>query len=187
MQRLKTLYLNNVVPKFRDKFKYQNNHQIPQLEKIIINIGFGQAYQNSKALDSFLHELMSIAGQRGVVTFAKKAIAGFKVREGTDVGMYVTLRGERMYGFLDRLINLSLPRIRDFQGLNPDSFDGLGNYSMGLDDQLMFPEVSFDKVQVIQGMDISIVTTSNSDEEGKFLLQSLGMPFKFTSSSSHAD
>ena len=148
------------------------------MKKIVINRGLGEASQNAKTLDASLKEVSMIAGQRGVITRSKKAIAGFKVREGMAVGISVTLRGERMYAFLDRLINLALPRIRDFQGISPKSFDGQGNYSLGLEEQLMFPEINYDSIDQVQGMDISIVTSSQSNEEGKALLTALGMPFK---------
>jgi large subunit ribosomal protein L5 len=146
--------------------------------KVVINRGLGESAQNEKSLEASLNELSIIAGQRGLVTRSKKAIAGFKVREGMPIGMTVTLRGERMYAFLDRLINLALPRIRDFQGISPKSFDGHGNYSLGIEEQLMFPEINYDKIEQVQGMDISIVTSCQKDEEGKALLVSLGMPFK---------
>ena len=148
------------------------------MKKVVINRGLGEASQNAKTLDASLKEVSIIAGQRGVITRSKKAIAGFKVREGMAVGISVTLRGERMYAFLDRLINLALPRIRDFQGISPRSFDGQGNYSLGLEEQLMFPEINYDSIDQIQGMDISIVTSSKSNDEGKALLSALGMPFK---------
>jgi len=178
MQRLKEIYLKDAVPQLNEQFNYTNPQQVPQLKKVVINRGFGENYQNVKVLESSLDELTSISGQRGIITKSKKAIASFKVREGMPVGMTVTLRGEKMYGFLDRLINLSLPRIRDFQGVSSKSFDGRGNYSIGFTDQLMFPEVDFDKINQTQGMDITVVTSCKTDAEGRALLKALGMPFK---------
>lgn len=178
MQRLKSLYLKEVVPKLQKEFGYTNIHKIPKVEKIIINRGFDESCQNSKILDVLLNELSVISGQRPVISNAKKAIASFKVKEKMPVGMFVTLRNEKMYSLLDRLINLALPRIRDFQGLKRNSFDGSGNYSLGLSEQIMFPEIDFDKLVKIQGMDICIVTTAKKDEEAFFLLKELGMPFK---------
>lgn len=177
-QRLKTFYLTSVVPTLRDQFQYTNLHQIPKVQKIVINRGLGDASQNAKILDSSLDELSIIAGQRGVVTRSKKAIASFKIRQEMPIGISVTLRGERMYAFLDRLINLALPRIRDFQGISPKSFDGHGNYSLGLEEQLMFPEIEYDSIDQVRGMDISIITSSRTDDEGRALLQALGMPFR---------
>lgn len=178
MQRLKSLYLKNVKASLLKEFQYDNINKIPKIEKIIINRGFDETCQNSKILDVFTTELSLISGQKPIITKAKKAIASFKVKENMPVGMFITLRGEKMYSFLDRLINLSLPRIRDFQGINHKSFDGKGNYSLGLSEQLMFPEIEFDKVVKVQGMDISIVTTCKTDKEGYRLLKLLGMPFK---------
>lgn len=177
-QRLKKLYFETIVPKLTTQFNYKNKLQVPRIEKIVINRGLGDASQNAKILDSSLKEITIIAGQRGVITRSKKAIAGFKLREKTPVGITVTLRGERMYGFLDRLINLALPRIRDFQGINPKSFDGHGNYSLGLQEQLMFPEIDYDKIDQIRGMDISIIISSKNDQEALALLKQFGMPFK---------
>jgi large subunit ribosomal protein L5 len=177
-QRLKNFYKNDIVPKLSKTFEYKNLHEVPKVVKVVINRGLGESAQNAKSLEASLNELSIIAGQRGLVTRSKKAIAGFKVREGMPIGMTVTLRGERMYAFLDRLINLALPRIRDFQGISPKSFDGHGNYSLGVEEQLMFPEINYDKIEQVQGMDISIVTSCQKDEEGKALLVSLGMPFK---------
>jgi large subunit ribosomal protein L5 len=156
MQRLKNFYVKNVIPKLQEEFNYKNVYQIPKIEKIIINRGFDESCQNSKVLEVLLNELTVISGQKPVVSRAKKAIASFKVKENMPVGMFLTLRGSKMYGFLDRLINLSLPRIRDFQGINKKGFDGFGNYSLGLNEQSMFPEIDFDKLVKIQGMDISI-------------------------------
>lgn len=177
-QRLKKFYLNELVPNLKNQFNYKNLLEVPEVKKIVINRGLGEASQNAKTLEASLNEISIIAGQRGIVTRAKKAIATFKVRENMPVGITVTLRGERMYAFLDRLINLALPRIRDFQGISPKSFDGTGNYSLGLDEQLMFPEINYDKIDQIQGMDISIITNAKTDDEGKALLKTLGMPFK---------
>ena len=177
-QRLKNFYKNDIVPKLSKTFEYKNLHEVPKVVKVVINRGLGESAQNAKSLEASLNELSIIAGQRGLVTRSKKAIAGFKVSEGMPIGMTVTLRGERMYAFLDRLINLALPRIRDFQGISPKSFDGHGNYSLGVEEQLMFPEINYDKIEQVQGMDISIVTSCQKDEEGKALLVSLGMPFK---------
>ena len=177
-QRLKKIYFQNIVPKLLEQFEYKNTLQAPRIQKIVINRGLGDASQNAKILDSSLKELTIIAGQKGVITRSKKAIAGFKLRQKMPVGVSVTLRGERMYGFLDRLINLALPRIRDFQGISPKSFDGHGNYSLGLEEQLMFPEIDYDKIDQIRGMDISIITTSRNDQEGLALLKEFGMPFK---------
>ena len=178
VQRLDKFYQTTVVPQLKEQFKYSNTNQVPELKKIVINRGLGDASQNSKLLESCSNELSIITGQQGVTTRSKKAIAGFKVREKMPIGLVVTLRKDRMYAFLDRLINLALPRIRDFQGMNPKSFDGHGNYSLGVEEQLMFPEINYDKIEQVQGMDISIVTSCQKDEEGKALLVSLGMPFK---------
>ena len=178
VQRLDKFYQTTVVPQLKEQFKYSNTNQVPELKKIVINRGLGDASQNSKLLESCSNELSIITGQQGVTTRPKKAIAGFKVREKMPIGLVVTLRKDRMYAFLDRLINLALPRIRDFQGMNPKSFDGHGNYSLGLSEQLMFPEIDYDKIDQIQGMDISIITTARTDEEALALLSSFGMPFK---------
>ncbi len=176
--KLKTLYKETVVPKLMDQFKYTNIHQVPKVVKVTVNRGLGEASQNAKALESSLNELALVTGQRPVVTRAKKAIAGFKIRQGMPVGVMVTLRSDRMYAFLNRLINLSLPRIRDFRGISPKSFDGRGNYTLGLREQLIFPEIDYDGIDQIRGMDITIVTTANTDEEGRALLKALGMPFR---------
>jgi large subunit ribosomal protein L5 len=178
VQRLQQFYENKVVPELIEHFKYKNKHQVPSLEKIVINRGLGDASQNSKLVESSSKELSIITGQQGILTRAKKAIAGFKLREKMPVGVVVTLRGERMYAFLDRLVNLALPRIRDFQGMSPKSFDGHGNYSLGLDEQLMFPEIDYDKIDQVRGMDISIVTSARTDQEAMALLKTFGMPFK---------
>jgi large subunit ribosomal protein L5 len=177
-QRLKKQYNETIVPNLMKHFKYTNIHEVPKIEKIVINRGIGSASQNQKMVDSALKELGMIAGQKGVITRSKKAIAGFKLREKMPVGVTVTLRGDRMYGFLDRLIHLALPRVRDFQGISPKSFDKNGNYSLGLEEQLMFPEIEYDKIDQVRGMDISIVTTAHKQEEGLALLKEFGLPFK---------
>jgi len=177
-QRLKTFYLNSVIPQLQSNGNYKNFYEIPKVKKVVINRGIGDASQNSKNLENSINELSKITGQKGVVTKAKKAIATFKLRQGMPVGVTVTLRGEKMYAFLDRLINLALPRIRDFQGVKSSSFDGNGNYSIGLDEQLMFPEIKYDDVDQVRGMDISIVTTAKDDQEALALLKQLGMPFQ---------
>jgi large subunit ribosomal protein L5 len=175
-QRLKHFYQETVVPQLTKKFHYTNVHQVPQLKKVVINRGLGEIAQNAKALESSLLELTIISTQRGVVTRARKAISGFKVREKIPVGLFVTLRSRRMYAFFDRLVNLALPRIRDFQGLSPCSFDGRGNYSLGLSEQFIFPEIRYDQIDQFRGIDISIITTANTDEEGLTLLKCLGIP-----------
>jgi large subunit ribosomal protein L5 len=177
-QRLNTFYREKVAPQLRQQFQYKNPLQVPLVKKIVINRGLGDASQNNKLLESSLDELSLIATQRGVVTRARKAIAGFKIRENRPVGLTVTLRGERRYAFLDRLRNLALPRIRDFQGVNPKSFDGHGNYTLGLEEQLRFPEINYDQIEQLRGRDISIITSCPSDEEGYALLKSLGRPFR---------
>ncbi|BAU42179.1 MULTISPECIES: 50S ribosomal protein L5 [Cyanophyceae] len=176
--RLKTYYQETVVPKLVEQFNYENVHQVPKVVKVTVNRGMGEAAQNAKALEASLAEIAVITGQKPVVTRAKKAIAGFKIRKGMPVGIMVTLRSERMYAFLDRLINLVLPRIRDFRGISPKSFDGRGNYTLGLREQLIFPEIEYDNIDQIRGMDISIITTATTDEEGRALLKELGMPFR---------
>lgn len=176
--RLKTVYQETIVSKLMEQFNYQNIHQVPKVVKVTVNRGLGEASQNAKALESSLNEIATITGQKPVVTRAKKAIAGFKIRKGMPVGVMVTLRAERMYAFLDRLINLALPRIRDFRGVSPKSFDGRGNYTLGLREQLIFPEVDYDSIDQIRGMDISIITTAKTDEEGRALLKEMGMPFR---------
>jgi large subunit ribosomal protein L5 len=177
-ERLKTFYQDKVVPKLLDQFSYENIHQVPKLVKVTVNRGLGEASQNAKALEASLTEIAVITGQKPVVTRAKKAIAGFKIRQGMPVGVMVTLRGDRMYAFLDRLINLALPRIRDFRGVSPKSFDGRGNYTLGVREQLIFPEISYDSIDQIRGMDIAITTTASTDEEGRALLKEMGMPFR---------
>jgi large subunit ribosomal protein L5 len=176
--RLKKIYQDTIVPKLKEEFGYTNIHQVPKVTKITINRGLGEASQNAKALESSQAELATITGQKPVVTRAKQAIAGFKIRKGMPVGVMVTLRAERMYAFLDRLINLALPRIRDFRGISPNSFDGRGNYSLGIREQLIFPEIDYDSIDQIRGMDISIITSAQSDEEGRALLKAMGMPFR---------
>ncbi|HIK16705.1 MAG TPA: 50S ribosomal protein L5 [Leptolyngbyaceae cyanobacterium M33_DOE_097] len=178
MSKLKTQYREKIVPKLIEQFKYENVHQVPKLVKITVNRGLGEASQNAKALESSIAEIAMITGQKPVVTRAKKAIAGFKIRQGMPVGVMVTLRADRMYNFLDRFINLSLPRIRDFRGVSPKSFDGRGNYTLGIREQLIFPEVDYDTIDQIRGMDISIITTATTDEEGRALLKEFGMPFR---------
>jgi large subunit ribosomal protein L5 len=177
-QRFKQLYTEKVVPKLMDQFKYTNIHQVPKVVKVTVNRGLGEASQNAKALEASVKEIAVITGQKPVITRAKKAIAGFKIREGMPVGVMVTLRAERMHAFLDRFINLALPRIRDFRGVSPKSFDGRGNYTIGVREQLIFPEINYDDVDQIRGMDISIITTAHTDEEGRALLRELGMPFR---------
>jgi len=178
MSRLKTHYQNTITPKLKEQFGYTNIHQVPKITKIVVNRGLGEASQNAKALESSLSELAIITGQKPIVTRAKKAIAGFKIREGMPVGAMVTLRSDKMYAFLDRLISLALPRIRDFRGVSPKSFDGRGNYTLGVREQLIFPEIEYDRIDQIRGFDISIITTANSDEEGRALLKEMGMPFR---------
>ncbi|MEA5510936.1 50S ribosomal protein L5 [Crocosphaera sp. UHCC 0190] len=176
--RLKTFYQETIIPKLQEQFSYSNIHQVPKVVKITVNRGLGEASQNAKALESSISELATITGQKPVVTRAKKAIAGFKIREGMPVGVMVTLRSERMYAFLDRLINIALPRIRDFRGISAKSFDGRGNYSLGIREQLIFPEIDYDTIDQIRGMDVSIITTAQTDEEGRALLKEMGMPFR---------
>ena len=177
MARLKQKYDQQVVPAMKSEFGYKNSMQVPKLEKITINVGLGEATQNVKALDSTVAEITAIAGQRPVITKAKKAIANFKLREGVPIGCMVTLRRDRMYEFLDRLIHVALPRVRDFKGVSDRSFDGRGNYSLGLREQIIFPEINADKVEKIRGMTVTITTTAKTDPEGRTLLKLLGMPF----------
>jgi len=176
--RLKEQYLKKIVPALTQEFGYKNVMAVPKLAKISINMGVGEATQNQKMMDGVAHELSNIAGQRAVITKAKKSVAAFKVREGMAIGCMVTLRGERMYEFLDRLITISLPRVRDFRGVSAKAFDGRGNYTLGLKDQLIFPEIDFNKVEKTKGMNISFTTTAKTDEEGRALLKHLGMPFR---------
>lgn len=178
MNRLKERYENEIVKSLMTKFNYSSVMQVPAMEKIVINIGVGDAVSNSKLLDEAVEELTLISGQKPVITRAKKSIAGFKLREGMPIGCKVTLRGERMYEFLDKLISISLPRVRDFRGVPKNSFDGRGNYTLGVKEQLIFPEIDFDKVNKVRGMDIVVVTTANTDEEARELLTQLGMPFQ---------
>lgn len=178
MNRLMERYQNDVVKSLVEKFNYSSSMQAPKVEKIVLNIGVGDAVSNSKLLDEAVNELTLITGQKPVITRAKKSIAGFKLREGAPIGCKVTLRGERMYEFLDKLVNISLPRVRDFRGVSNNSFDGRGNYTLGIKEQLIFPEINFDKVNKLRGMDIVFVTTAKSDEEGRELLAQLGMSFK---------
>ncbi|WP_432667301.1 50S ribosomal protein L5 [Wukongibacter baidiensis] len=177
MARLKEKYNNEVKKALMEKFQYNSIMQVPKLEKIVLNMGLGDCKDNRKALELAVKELETIAGQKPVVTRARKSVANFKVREGMPVGAKVTLRGERMYEFLDRIINIALPRVRDFRGINPNSFDGRGNYSLGVKEQLIFPEINYDNVEKIRGMDIVFVTTSKTDEEARELLKLMGMPF----------
>jgi large subunit ribosomal protein L5 len=178
MNRLKEKYVNEITPALVSKFEYKSVMQAPQVNKIVINMGVGEAVQNTKSLDSAVEELQTITGQKPVITKAKKSIAGFRLREGMPIGCKVTLRGERMYDFLDKLIAISLPRVRDFRGVSKKSFDGRGNYTLGVKEQLIFPEIDYDKVNKVRGMDIVIVTTANSDEEARELLTQFGMPFQ---------
>lgn len=178
MNRLQERYENEVVKSLMEKFNYSSKMQAPKIEKIVLNVGVGDAVSNSKLLDDAVNELTLITGQKPVITKAKKSIAGFKLRAGQAIGCKVTLRGERMYEFLDKLINVSLPRVRDFRGVSNNSFDGRGNYTLGIKEQLIFPEIDFDKVNKLRGMDIVFVTTAKTDEEGHELLAMLGMPFQ---------
>ena len=178
MNRLQEKYQTSVKAELTKKFNYTSSMQLPKLEKIVINMGVGDAVANSKVLDDAVDELTQIAGQKPVITKAKKSIANFKLREGMPIGCKVTLRGERMYEFFDKLVSISLPRVRDFHGVNPNAFDGRGNYTLGVKEQLIFPEINFDKIKKIRGMDIVIVTTANTDEEGRTLLTLMGMPFR---------
>jgi large subunit ribosomal protein L5 len=183
MPRLKDLYRQQIVPALQKELGYTNVMQVPRLEKIVVNVGMGEALQNAKALDAAVEDLMTITGQRPIVTRARKSIAGFKLRAGNPIGVRVTLRGNRMWDFLDRLCNIALPRQRDFRGISADAFDGRGNYSLGLREQLVFPEINYDKIDKIRGMEITIVTTARTDEEGFQLLRHLGMPFRGRSGS----
>jgi large subunit ribosomal protein L5 len=178
MPRLKELYGEQIVATLQKELGYANVMQVPRLEKIVVNVGLGEALQNAKALDAAVQDVMIITGQRPIVTRARKSIASFKLREGNPIGVKVTLRGNRMWDFLDRLCNVALPRQRDFRGISPDSFDGRGNYSLGLREQLVFPEIDYDSIDKIRGMEITIVTTAQTDEEGYQLLRYLGMPFR---------
>lgn len=178
MNRLQEKYQTSVRTELQNKFAYKSSMQIPKIEKIVINMGVGDAVANSKVLDDAVEELTIISGQKPIVTKAKKSIANFKLREGMPIGCKVTLRGERMYQFLDKLVSIALPRVRDFHGVNPNAFDGRGNYTLGVKEQLIFPEINFDQIKKVRGMDIVIVTTAKTDEEGRTLLALMGMPFR---------
>ena len=177
MSRFSELYKNEVAPALMTKFAYKSPMQIPKFDKIVINVGAGDAKENAKVIDAIIADLTLITGQKAVPTFAKKSVANFKLREGMKIGAKVTLRGERMYEFMDKLFSFALPRVRDFKGINPNAFDGRGNYALGLKEQLIFPEIEYDKVDKIRGMDIAFVTTANTDEEAKELLTLMGAPF----------
>ena len=176
--RLKEKYKSEVVPALQKQFNYANPMQVPTLHKVVVNIGMGEVIQNAKAMDAAVSDLATITGQRPVITRAKRSVAAFKLREGMQIGCMVTLRGDRMYQFLDKLMNAALPRLRDFQGVSAEAFDGRGNYTLGLREQLVFPEIDYDKVDKVRGMEVSVVTTARTDEEGRQLLKLLGMPFK---------
>jgi large subunit ribosomal protein L5 len=178
MNRLREIYTEEIAPALFDELSLENVMQIPKIQKVVVNIGVGEALDNPKALDEAVKDLTTITGQKPVVTKAKKSIANFKLREGRAIGTKVTLRGDRMWAFLDRLINVALPRVRDFRGISPDSFDGRGNYTLGLDEQLIFPEINYDEVESIRGMEISIVTTAENDDQARALLSKFGMPFR---------
>ena len=178
VSRLKDKYRQEVVPALQKDFNYKNPMQVPGVHKVVINIGMGEVIQNAKAMDAAVGDLTLITGQRPVITRAKRSVATFKLREGMQIGCMVTLRGERMYQFLDKLMNAALPRIRDFQGVSSEAFDGRGNYTLGLREQLVFPEIDYDKIDKVRGMEVSIVTTARTDEEGRRLLRLMGMPFK---------
>lgn len=178
VSRMKTRYKEEIVPALQKEFSYANPMQVPGVHKVVINIGMGEAIQNAKAMDAAVSDLATITGQRPVITRAKRSVATFKLREGMQIGCMVTLRGDRMYQFLDKLMNVALPRLRDFQGVSADAFDGRGNYTLGLKEQLVFPEIDYDKVDKVRGMEVSIVTTARTDEEGRQLLKLMGMPFK---------
>jgi len=177
VNRLKEFYDNEIVDAMMKKFSYSNKMQVPKIEKVVVNMGLGEARENSKVLDAASSDIMTITGQKPIITKAKKSIAAFKLRAGMPVGAKVTLRGEKMYSFVDRLINVALPRVRDFRGVSPEAFDGRGNYTLGVKEQLMFPEVQYDKIDKIRGMDIVFVTTARTDEEARELLALYGMPF----------
>ena len=178
MSRLKDTYNNEIVDALMKKFGYKNIMQVPKLDKIVINMGVGEAKDNAKVLDAAVKDLETISGQKAVLTRAKKSVANFKIREGLAIGCKVTLRGEKMYEFLDRLVNLSLPRVRDFRGVNPNSFDGRGNYALGIKEQIIFPEIEYDKIDAVRGLNISITTTAKTDEEAKALLAGFRFPFR---------
>lgn len=178
MNRLKETYNSEIVPAMKEKFGYKNIMQVPKIDKIVINMGVGEAKDNAKALEAAIGDIQTITGQKAVITRAKKSVANFKIREGMSIGCKTTLRGDKMYNFLDRLINLALPRVRDFRGVSADSFDGRGNYALGIKEQLIFPEIEFDKVDKVRGMDVIVVTTAQTDEEARELLRMFGMPFE---------
>ena len=178
MSRLRDYYKNEVAPALMKKFEYKSPMQIPKIEKIILNIGAGDAKDNAKVIDNIIADLETISGQKAVPTYARKSVANFKIRQGMKIGAKVTLRGEKMYEFMDRFFNLALPRVRDFKGINPNAFDGRGNYSLGIKEQLIFPEIDYDKIDKIRGMDINIVTTAQTDEEARELLKLMGAPFR---------
>lgn len=178
MARLKDRYQNEIAPALQQKFAYTNVMQIPKVDKIVINMGVGEAVQNSKAIDSAVADMMKLSGQKPVVTKAKKSIAAFKLREGMPIGCKVTLRGQRMYEFMDRLLNVALPRVRDFRGVSAKAFDGRGNYTLGIKEQLIFPEMEYDKIDKLRGMDVVFVTTARTDEEARELLRGFGMPYR---------
>ncbi|MGI6365864.1 MAG: 50S ribosomal protein L5 [Bacillota bacterium] len=178
MSRLEEHYKREIVPALMNKFKYSSIMEVPKIEKVVVNMGVGDAKENPKFLENAVEELALITGQKPVITKARKAIAGFKIRAGMPIGTMVTLRGERMYHFLDRLLNIALPRVRDFRGVSPKAFDGRGNYTLGLREQLIFPEINYDKVEKVRGMDVVIVTTAKTDEEGRELLKGFGVPFR---------
>ena len=177
MARLKEVYRKEVAPALMEEFKYKSVMQIPKIDKIVVNVGAGEAKENAKVIDNIIDDLSTITGQKAVPTFAKKSVANFKIRAGQKIGAKVTLRGDVMYEFIDRLFNLALPRVRDFKGINPDAFDGRGNYSLGIKEQLIFPEIEYDKIDKIRGMDIVFVTTATTDEEARKLLALMGAPF----------
>ena len=177
MARIRDMYTSEIAPALMQQFGYKSVMQIPKLDKVVINVGVGDAKENSKAIDAVMKDIAAITGQKPVPTYARKSVANFKLRQGMKIGVKVTLRGERMYEFVDRLFNLALPRVRDFKGINPNAFDGRGNYSLGLNEQLLFPEIEYDKVEKIRGMDICFVTTAQNDEEARELLRRMGAPF----------
>jgi large subunit ribosomal protein L5 len=178
MHRLRQYYKDGIRPALMKEFDYDNVMQVPRVTKVVLNVGVGEALENARALDATVEDIMTITGQRPVITRARKSIAAFKLREGRAIGVKVTLRGERMWSFLDRLMNVALPRTRDFRGVSPKSFDGRGNYTLGLREQILFPEIEYDKIDKVRGMEVSIVTTADTDEEGRELLRQLGMPFQ---------
>jgi len=177
MSQLKERYRKEIVPRLMERYQYQNVMQVPRLSKVVLNIGLGEAVRDAKALEAAERDLTTISGQHPVITRAKKSIASFRLRAGMPIGMKVTLRGERMYDFFDKLVNAALPRIREFQGVSPDGFDGQGNYTLGVKEQIIFPEVDYDKIDKVRGLEVSIITTANTNEEGRHLLEALGMPF----------